>query len=405
MPTGIEFTNQGGKPRLRIADSPSAVNGTPIHIQRQLAALLLLPKPTRSGDSVGSGLPVLVKDEYFLEEATVSAASVDGDDLLLDIQTVLVGNSDESMKVSFVDRFNAVTHAWANAEGHAAGVRDLLLEHRSHVRSGSPLGVDTEHLIRDLLTELDVGLPQMSGSTQNMDPADALMMATMRVPFFRDELILLLDLLFRVGRGLTKESAVAGTMATLLTKLASMNGMSATRTPADVLRGISDLEAIGGGSASNELMLEIWDEYASDRGTLAAIALLIRQDVQLNDAPPAVPDDEELAFTEGRQLYRRHRQRERSGRAVRQKKANALHSNGTLACEVCGFEFGAYYHELGDGYIECHHNIPVSEYAAESKTLLEDLSLVCANCHRVLHRRRPWLSAEELRDYLSTPDS
>jgi hypothetical protein len=30
-------------------------------------------------------------------------------------------------------------------------------------------------------------------------------------------------------------------------------------------------------------------------------------------------------------------------------------------------------------------------------TRVEDLVLVCANCHRIIHRKRPWLSIGELR--------
>ena len=40
---------------------------------------------------------------------------------------------------------------------------------------------------------------------------------------------------------------------------------------------------------------------------------------------------------------------------------------------------------------------PVSE-SEGVKTRLSDLALVCANCHRMIHARRPWLSIEGLRD-------
>jgi 5-methylcytosine-specific restriction protein A len=33
-------------------------------------------------------------------------------------------------------------------------------------------------------------------------------------------------------------------------------------------------------------------------------------------------------------------------------------------------------------------------------TKLSDLALLCANCHRMIHARRPWLSMDELRAYL-----
>jgi len=72
------------------------------------------------------------------------------------------------------------------------------------------------------------------------------------------------------------------------------------------------------------------------------------------------------------------------------------------ACTVCGFDFEAAYGALGHHYIECHHLNPLSERPEEEQldgatTSLEDLAVVCANCHRMLHRRRPALSPDELR--------
>ena len=103
--------------------------------------------------------------------------------------------------------------------------------------------------------------------------------------------------------------------------------------------------------------------------------------------------EDEGDFPERRVLYRLHRQRERNASLVKKKKQLAK----SLACEVCGFDFLECYGELGKGYIECHHTKPISEYQPGERTKLADLALVCANCHRMLHRKRPWLSIEELK--------
>jgi 5-methylcytosine-specific restriction protein A len=104
---------------------------------------------------------------------------------------------------------------------------------------------------------------------------------------------------------------------------------------------------------------------------------------------------EELKYPEGRVLYRLHRQRERNSLVVAKKKQQALEA-GSLACEVCNFNFFGVYGAIGDGYIECHHTTPIAEYDCNRKNRLQDLALVCANCHRMLHRRRPWLGVDEL---------
>jgi predicted HNH restriction endonuclease len=65
-----------------------------------------------------------------------------------------------------------------------------------------------------------------------------------------------------------------------------------------------------------------------------------------------------------------------------------LRATGSLVCEVsgCGFDFFRTYGELGREFAECHHRVPLSLLAGVRETRLEDLAIVCANCHRMLHR-------------------
>ena len=112
-------------------------------------------------------------------------------------------------------------------------------------------------------------------------------------------------------------------------------------------------------------------------------------------------ESEEDEFPEGRLLARTHKLRERNPQASIQKKKNVLKKTGTLACEVCGFDFHATYGALGYGFAECHHRVPLSELAESNTTKLEDLAIVCANCHRMLHKARPWKTIEELKKILT----
>jgi hypothetical protein len=111
-------------------------------------------------------------------------------------------------------------------------------------------------------------------------------------------------------------------------------------------------------------------------------------------------DTEEASFREGQVLYRMHRSHERSDSLVRKKKEEAfLRKHGFLAWEVCGFNFAEAYGSLGEGFIECHHTVPVSRLSGTSKTRISDLCPVCSNCHRMLHRDGLH-SPEELRRML-----
>jgi hypothetical protein len=102
-------------------------------------------------------------------------------------------------------------------------------------------------------------------------------------------------------------------------------------------------------------------------------------------------------FPEGRLKQRLHYSRERSPTLVRQAKEIALKKHGYLRCACCNFDFASTYGELGNGFIEAHHTKPVSSLKFDGEvTRVEDLALVCANCHRMLHRRRPWLGMNDL---------
>lgn len=102
-------------------------------------------------------------------------------------------------------------------------------------------------------------------------------------------------------------------------------------------------------------------------------------------------------FPEGAAYERLHTTRERSTALVRLVKERALAKDRRLSCQVCNFDFEREYGALGQGFIEAHHTQPLAELTKTTKMRPEDMALVCSNCHRMLHRRRPWLGMEQLR--------
>ena len=111
-------------------------------------------------------------------------------------------------------------------------------------------------------------------------------------------------------------------------------------------------------------------------------------------------EDPEEEASEGKILTRMHRSRERNNSIVKKKKRHVLESEGVLRCEACGFDFEEAYGELGHGFAECHHLVPLADLAPGSKTRLSDLAILCANCHRMIHRQGG-LSIEELQSHLA----
>ncbi|MFH5772704.1 HNH endonuclease [Paracoccus sp. NGMCC 1.201697] len=160
--------------------------------------------------------------------------------------------------------------------------------------------------------------------------------------------------------------------------------------------------------ASNKLETEVWAELGGDLAHLRAAAVMIREQLA---APPngtfgLVYDEPEIEEApEGRIITRMHRTRERSRQLVAARKKQFLKQHGRVFCETCGFDFESVYGEHGNGFIECHHTKPVHEMKADQKTQLSDLALICANCHRMVHARRPWLSLEQVRELVQKSTS
>jgi hypothetical protein len=118
----------------------------------------------------------------------------------------------------------------------------------------------------------------------------------------------------------------------------------------------------------------------------------------------ATAEEDEASFPEGKEVYRVHRSRERDSKVVEVAKRARIIKDPLLRCEVCAFSFVERYGELGEGFIEAHHAVPLSQQLGEIETKAEDIALVCSNCHRMLHRRRPWLDMPELKKLMNSQD-
>lgn len=174
------------------------------------------------------------------------------------------------------------------------------------------------------------------------------------------------------------------------------------RNPNSVARKTADIATnrpgyAGVATRGGELTRQMIMKFLEEPELMRQVAARVREGASSGDFnglhSPVEDEDEEAS--EGRLLIRRHVARERS-RSLRSKKiARVLSAGGRLACEACGFEFERTYGDRGRGYIECHHIVPLYERAIHV-TRLNDLALVCANCHRMIHTRAPWVTPTEL---------
>jgi len=99
-------------------------------------------------------------------------------------------------------------------------------------------------------------------------------------------------------------------------------------------------------------------------------------------------------YAEETQKLSEHLVRKRKPEVVQKAKLKFIEKNGKLFCEVCGFDFFAVYGDRGSGFIEGHHTVMVSD-EKRFGTKVEDIALICSNCHSMIHKE-PLLSIVEL---------
>lgn len=224
----------------------------------------------------------------------------------------------------------------------------------------------------------------------------------------RDELILALDFYLKYTPSIpSKQSAEIAELSGFLNSLA--NKISGAKS--DTYRnknGVymklmnfrrfdpnSEGKGLERGGKEEEV---VWDLYANNADELRKAASAIRSHLKADSSQTSeIVDDDFEEANEGRILTRVHASRERNRKIVEKKKASFLKQHNTTFCEACGFDFEEHYGSRGAGFIECHHTKPVSELSPGEKTKLADLVLLCSNCHRMVHRSKPWLSLEELK--------
>ena len=139
----------------------------------------------------------------------------------------------------------------------------------------------------------------------------------------------------------------------------------------------------------------VWEaERLSSVSILLPIVQLLDPQTREGDQETDPSSEYEEEGQVGYMLSRRY-ERSAANRAL----AIELHGR---TCIVCGTNFDEVYGPIASGYVEIHHLIPVSSMGGpqivDPRT---DLVPLCANCHRMAHRKWPPFTPSELRAYRS----
>lgn len=99
--------------------------------------------------------------------------------------------------------------------------------------------------------------------------------------------------------------------------------------------------------------------------------------------------DEDEKFAEGSWKRSWHLKRERNRKLVEKKKEEFIAKHGRLHCEVCNDDLvDKYGATVAEACFDAHHEaIAVKEMVEGHESTVDDLKILCANCHRAEHRR------------------
>lgn len=206
------------------------------------------------------------------------------------------------------------------------------------------------------------------------------------------------------GKALGNGSRLNAHVQNLLNKATihpEVDGRRVVRTPGAVKRKSGDLESVhpdyrGVPTNGGQTTREVLNYWLANPATARKEAIELEEMIERGELMHLPDDDQDASATEGKALLVRHLRRERNA-ALREKK---IRRAKTLDCEVCGINFGHVYGDRGEGYIEVHHTLPL-HVSGETTTRLNDLALLCSNCHRMIHRT-PWTTPEGLRAQLAS---
>lgn len=106
-------------------------------------------------------------------------------------------------------------------------------------------------------------------------------------------------------------------------------------------------------------------------------------------------------ISDAKRILKVHFVSEQNPTLLKQAKNLALKKYGEIRCEICGFSFFEHYGKKGKDFIEAHNKKPITK--SQDKPQLKDITLVCSNCHRIIHLKYPGLLWEEIKSLYHEP--
>jgi 5-methylcytosine-specific restriction protein A len=228
----------------------------------------------------------------------------------------------------------------------------------------------------------------------------------------REEVILALDLFFDCAGSVPSENDDrVKDLSKLLRSFPHHSHASrkeSFRNAAGVVFKLQNLRQVATGKGlgnTSKVDREVWEEFGNNPLQTKEIAKLIRDSAEAIGEVHEEPSEYET-FREGRIVTETHRRRERDPK-LRRRLLAQRRKRGPLKCDMCGMTASVNVAGLEDAMFEAHHVLPLAS-SLERKTKLADMALLCANCHRMIHRaisiEKRWLTVSEARLFIFRED-
>lgn len=222
----------------------------------------------------------------------------------------------------------------------------------------------------------------------------------------RDETLLALDLYFTLnGQVPSPKAPEIVALSSLLRSLpyhAEAAKQPTFRNPDGVgfklmnLRQVATGKGLGNVSTTDR---QIWKEFGEREEEVHKLAAAIKAGIA-EAASEELPEIEQ-ELPEGRLLTALHVRRERNPK-VRKMLLDDRRLMG-FRCDICDLTRPDLEESLQEAMFEAHHLVPLAD-AGQRKTKLADLALLCACCHRLIHRvmvsKRSWVGLADARALL-----
>jgi len=164
------------------------------------------------------------------------------------------------------------------------------------------------------------------------------------------------------------------------------------------LRQVATGQGLGNVSKMDQ---QVWQELGQHPQRTKELASLIRSGIKVVEGVKEESPEYEV-FAEGKVVTEAHLRRERNS-TVRKKLIEQKKGNGGLCCEMCSCNPTVSSTAYSESMFEAHHVVPLAS-GQERTTRLKDIALLCANCHRMIHKaitlEKRWLSVAEAKEII-----